>query len=104
MPRVLVVCEGPHEEAALHKLVDRLAAPHHFAFDWRRVSDAALIVAAGSGGPLYKRAMAWIRYAMRERFDAVVLVIDHDGFDDRVEPLTRAQNEQDPAVGFFPRA
>ena len=45
----------------------------------------------GRGNGFEKRALAWIRYAERQGFQALVLLIDQDGCEDRHGQLDRAQ-------------
>ncbi len=101
--RVLLVSEGAHEgSGALQHLVRR-ALPRMTSCEWRQVKDSRLRVHHGKGTRLLKRAVSWIRQARHEGFDALVLVIDHDGDDQRITDLDGAQ-EEFRITGGMPRA
>lgn len=42
----------------------------------------------------FKKALSWMHYAERERFDAVVLLIDEDGDRGRVQQIDDAQDDR----------
>jgi hypothetical protein len=48
----------------------------------------------GTGQGYFKKALRWIREAEKRGYDAIVLVIDQDNAPERVQEITRAQNEQ----------
>lgn len=94
--KVLVVSEGVHElgddqtRGALVVLVDRLLdgaaelVPVEF-------NDARVTVHPGKGDGMMKRALSWLRYAQNEKYDALVVVIDHDGDNKRIRSISDAQ-------------
>ncbi len=89
--RILVVSEGPNElGGALAALVERLSSATH-EFDHEKVSSSAIHVHAGKGPRLVKRAIQWMLKARKDGYDGLVLVIDHDGDDDRIGHLNQAQ-------------
>lgn len=106
--KILVVSEGKHElgdaehEGALIVLVRRtLAQPADFVTE--RISDPKVRVhwRQGEGQGFVKRALAWIRFAERHGFDALVLVIDQDGYEEREREIATAQSDDRLAL---PRA
>lgn len=101
--RALLVSEGKHEESgALEALVRRIV-PRIDQCQWARVSDRRFQVQPGKGGGLFKRVVQWILEARRTGFDALVLVIDEDGYRERVRELDQAQAELN-RTNHFPRA
>jgi hypothetical protein len=58
-------------------------------------------IRAGKADGYEKRALAWIRYAENEGFEALVLVIDEDGYRERQLQLAKAQEDMRLAL---PRA
>lgn len=106
--KILVVSEGKHElgdaehEGALVVLVRRtLGKPAEFVAE--RISDPKVRVhwRRGEGQGFVKRALAWIRFAERHDFDALVLVIDQDGYEEREREIATAQSDDRLAL---PRA
>ncbi len=97
--RVLIVGEGPDEEAALPAVVRRLNGNvRDVVFDRFKNAPRRL---HGRGQRLYKRAVDWIMEASHRGFDAVVLLIDEDGDADRRLAINTAQEH---ASTSFPRA
>jgi len=96
--KVLLVSEGKHElgsdetEGALAILVRRLI-DRHVEFEQEKVSNSKVRVHIrhGKQDGYTKRALAWVRYAEREGFEAMVLVIDQDNQPDRVRQFAEAQ-------------
>lgn len=87
--RVLVVGEGPNEEAALPIIVRRLnGGIQDVEFDRFKNAPRRL---HGSGNRLFKRSVDWILEAARRGFDGVVVLIDEDGDLDRRRAITAAQ-------------
>jgi hypothetical protein len=92
--RVLVVCEGIHENTgALGALICRLNG-HVTALDYDRVQNTPRRI-HGRGGGYFKRAIGWLMEAERRGYDALVLLIDQDGYDDRIAEFDRAQEHLD---------
>ncbi len=98
--KFLVVSEGKHElgdaehEGALIVLVQRaLTKPAEFVAE--RISDPKVRVhwRRGVGQGVVKRALAWLRFAERHDFDALVLVIDQDGYPEREREIATAQRD-----------
>ncbi len=98
--RVLVVSEGQHElgrddvSGALVTLVKRLLGDEVNA-EWRNVRDSSFRahIIKGKGHGMMKRALACLRAAQRDGFDAVALVVDQDDEKERVQAINAAQNE-----------
>jgi hypothetical protein len=96
--RVLIVAEGEHElggadgESALETLTRRLMR-HDAEFERRTVRDHAVRVhlQPGKSDGYEKRALGWVRFAEREGFDALVLVVDQDDDLRRRRQLEKAQ-------------
>jgi hypothetical protein len=86
--RILIVSEGKHElgggdaPGALTVLVKRLTNVA-LNVEVRPMNDPRVRIHRGSGHGFEKRAIAWLRHAEREEFEAVVIVIDEDGDPDR---------------------
>jgi hypothetical protein len=88
--RILVVSEGRHELALespvadsplvqfVLRLLGKTTAP--IEFERRRVADKCVNVlqASGKSEAYEKRAVAWLRFAEQNHFDAVVIVVDRD--------------------------
>jgi hypothetical protein len=91
--KVLLVAEGDHEHAgALARLVERLLG-FPVEIDPKTVRDVPITAQIqGSKDKLKRKALSWLRHAQAEGHDAVVLVVDHDGYDDRHRQLTEAQD------------
>lgn len=106
--KVLVVSEGPHElgdndtKGALIVLTSRLL-DEDVTFDREKVSSPRVRVhrQPGRGRGSEKRALAWIRFAEREGYDAIILVIDQDEDTDRKQEFERAQQH---TLFLLPRA
>lgn len=100
LPRVLLVAEGASElgaapsaqRGALAALVARLL-DRELEVECQRVSSPNVQIHRGHGAGFTKRALAWIRYAQREGFHAIVLLIDHDGDAERQTQLDVAQRD-----------
>ncbi len=98
--KVLVVSEGMHElgddqlEGALVILSARLMHGS-VTFDREKVSSTRVRVHTqpGKGGGYAKRALGWIRFAQREGYNAIILVIDQDGDRERERQFDRAQDD-----------
>jgi len=99
-PRVLLVAEGASElgaapsehRGALTALVARLL-DRELEVECERASSPKVQIHRGHGAAFTKRALAWIRHAQREGFDALVLLIDHDGDGERQKQLDVAQRD-----------
>lgn len=97
--RILLVSEGKHElggverRGALIALVSRLIAVP-VSIDARDVRSPTVRIHArkGKGDGMWKRAVAWLRAAEHESFDALVLVIDRDDEQERIKQIDRAQD------------
>lgn len=99
--KVLVVSEGKHEQAgALENLLRRLGGDRA-TFELDKVSSNRIHAFHGKGGGYFKRAVRWLREAERRGLDALVLLIDQDGQDDRSEQIRSAQ---DSSLLQLPRA
>ncbi len=98
--RILVVSEGVHElgdnslDGALVMLASRLL-DGNVSFERKKVSssEVRLHTQQGKGGRYEKRALGWIRLAEREGYDAIILVIDQDGDEERGQQFDRAQDD-----------
>jgi hypothetical protein len=99
--RVLVVSEGKHEQGgALENLIRRLGGDAaEFALD--RVANSDIRAFHGKGGGYFKRALRWLLEAEKREVDALILLIDHDGRDERREQIQRAQES---SLSRLPRA
>ena len=89
--KVLIVAEGKHERSgSLETLVRRLlSCDLQFDVDdiHRRLSPLH-----GIGGFDYcKRALQWIQEAQKRGYDAIVLLLDEDGYPDRIKGINQAQ-------------
>ena len=96
--RVLLVAEGQHErgqedrDGALETLVRRLHQDMTQC-DLGRLRRKDIHAHHGKGQGYFKKALRWIREAEKRGYDAIVLVIDQDNAPERVQEITRAQNE-----------
>ncbi len=98
--RILIVSEGVHElgdnslDGALVMLASRLL-DGNVSFERKKVSSREVRQHAqpGRGGRYKKRALGWIRLAEREGYDAIILVIDQDGDEERKQQFDRAQDD-----------
>jgi hypothetical protein len=104
--RLLLVSEGKNElrttgeRGALQILVERLIN-RECEIVTRKVSDPAIATERGKGDGMFKRFVAWMRYAARVGFDGLVLVIDEDGDSSR---LRQTDDAQAATVVALPRA
>lgn len=98
--RILVVAEGRHElgrapdEGALVILVRRvLQSPAEFVQE--KISDFKVRIhrKPGEPGGFCKRTLAWLRYAEANGFQALVLIVDEDGEQQRVQEIEAAQDD-----------
>lgn len=107
--KILVISEGPSELGAspdtssLVQLTKRLISDDEIDFTCRRVSDPAVHIhrPRGKHADYERRALGWVRFAERERFDALVFVIDQDG---KSERQTGIENAQTHSHFSLPRA
>lgn len=106
--RVLLVSEGVHElgdehtPGALGILVSRVLG-RAVQFVTEQVSSKKIHIHMLPGASLgyTKRALGWVRYAEQNGHDAIVLVIDRDGDDNRRDGINAAQKDERVQ---FPRA
>lgn len=93
--RVLIVCEGKHEQrGALEAIVRRLNADLS-SCDHDRISRRDLHAHHGAGQGLYKRAVRWMLEAQKRGYEAVVLLTDEDGHPERRVETEKAQAESE---------
>lgn len=109
--RILIVSEGVHElgndnlDGALVTLASRLLDLNEsVSFEKEKVSSPRVRqhTQPGRGGRYKKRALGWIRLAERKDYDAIILVIDQDGDEERKQQFDRAQ--EDRRLSLLPRA
>jgi len=109
MMKVLVVSEGKHEigtsqepGGSLSVLVERLLGSS-VDIKTKKISDntVRMHTPKGSGSNLEKRFMAWMNYAKRKEFQAVVILTDQDGKRERQSDIDGAQQLDYPDI---PRA
>jgi hypothetical protein len=106
--KVLLVSEGKHElgqgdgSGSLATLSRRLMNCE-VEFICKKVSDEKVRthLIHGKFPNFERRALGWIEYAKSERFDAIILVIDQDGYPERQKGIDAAH--ADPRISF-PRA
>src|SRR5262245_10831516 len=97
--KVLLVAEGKHErgkedrDGALETLVCRLHQGISQC-DLDRVSRNDIHIHYGRGQGYFKKALRWILEAEKCGYDAIVLIIDQDNAPERVQEITKAQNDQ----------
>ena len=91
--KILLVSEGEHESSAVKALVGRLLH-EDIEFELDRVSRKDIHAHHGKGLGYFKRAVRWLMEARNRDFDALILVIDEDGQEDRSSQLTQAQQYQ----------
>ena len=99
--RILIVSEGVHElgdnslDGALVVLSRRLLG-ENVSVSRERVKSPRVRVhlQPGKGDGYEKRALGWIRLAEREGYDAIILVIDQDGDEERGQQFDRAQDDR----------
>ena len=98
--KVLIVGEGKHElSGALEALVVRVCSDEiECEFDFVRRSDIHAVHGRGRG--YFQKAMRWVFEARKRGFDALVLVIDEDGKQERRRELSEAQD----SAPIYPRA
>ena len=106
--RVLLVSEGEHElgtpqgESAVEVLCRRLLVGNsEFIRMTVRDPQVRVHIRPGKADGYERRGLAWLRYAEREGFDALILVVDHDNDHRRSAQLDLVQ--ESAAVGL-PRA
>lgn len=88
--KTLVVGEGEHEQAALAVLVERISSrPLQCDFDF--ISSPHLHAHHGKGQGFVKRAVHWCLEAQKRGYEALVLLADHDGRDERIREMNIAQ-------------
>ena len=106
--KILVVSEGNHElnlndneprNGPLVRLIDRVLKSHGIEsppyFERRAVRQLRPgMMTAGKAANYQHRAVAWIRQAQLDGFDALVLVVDQDNSPDRQEGLDAAHESQ----------
>jgi hypothetical protein len=93
--RILLVAEGEHElHGALETLVKRLlpAGVAASSIDKLKISDGKIGHISSGGDRLTKRILFALSFATRLGYDALVLVIDEDGYQDRRRSINQAQN------------
>ena len=101
--KVLIVAEGKHEQSgSLETLVRRLMG-RELQFDvddiHRRLSPLH-----GIGGFDYcKRALQWVQEAQKRGYDAIILLLDEDGYSDRIKGIDEAQVRRSKTT-MLPRA
>jgi hypothetical protein len=104
---VLLVAEGEHEQSgALEQLVKRLGGDQA-SFTSAYVSDSRVHAFHGTGPGHTKRALGWLEWARKEKYDALILLIDHDDpKEKRSEQIREAQEYWNPdePVSNLPRA
>jgi hypothetical protein len=105
---ILIVAEGDHELSgghpggALMTLVRRLLGEAvEFRATGTRIRELSGHVHPGKGDRLGRKFIGIMQKAEREGFDAVVILMDHDGDETR---LTSARYAQETIVTSFPRA
>ncbi len=105
---VLIVGEGEHEltgdrpDPALTTLVHRLLGEGiDMQATVKRSREVAGHTHAGKGDRLGRKFIGIVKFAKREGFDAVVILMDHDGDETRLTSATFAQESRSIS---FPRA
>jgi hypothetical protein len=98
--KILLVSEGEHEPGAVKALVGRLLH-EGIEFELDRVKRNDIHAHHGKGAGYFKRAVRWLMEAEKRDVDALILVIDEDGQEDRSLQLTQAQQCQ---LSELPRA
>ena len=105
---VLIVAEGDHElagghaDAALTTLVRRLLGDRiDLQVSSKPNRKVSRHMHAGKGDRLGRKFIGIVKFAEREGFDAVVILMDHDGDDTRLKSATYAQEAR---LTSFPRA
>jgi len=91
--KVLIVAEGEHESSgALQTLIERLTEESH-TYTVRRLKERGIGALHGRGRGFYKRAVRWLLEAQKHHFAAIVLLVDEDGYTNRVSEVNAAQDE-----------
>jgi hypothetical protein len=97
---VLIVSEGVHEQyGALESLVRR-TMPGVQVCTHDRVQRHDIHAHHGKGQGYFKKAVRWMLHARNEGYDALVLLIDVDRFPERIDELSRAQDEASLTCGI----
>jgi len=99
--KVLLVSEGKHERVSLPILIERIAGTQ-FQFEHARLADENIPTHHGKGQGFLKKALRWLLKARDDGHDALILVVDHDGYDNRPNEIAEAQDEIDLCT--LPRA
>lgn len=99
--KLLLVSEGKHElggslESLIRRLSERKLEVRH-----AKVSEPDIHTHRGKGQGFFKRAIRWLLEARKRGYDAVVLVVDEDGYAERASELATAQEY---SAMDFPRA
>jgi hypothetical protein len=89
--KVLLVVEGPHEEAALPILVGRIAETS-FEKEIDRLARNDIHMFHGAGQGYFKKAVRWMLEARKRGFRAIILLVDEDGQTERRTEIDRAQS------------
>ena len=105
---ILVVAEGEHElsvgrpDAALMTLVHRLLGDgFELSTCGKRIRELSGHIHPGRGDRLGRKFIGIIQYAERQGYHAVVILMDHDGYDSRPKSASFAQ---EATVISLPRA
>ena len=105
---ILLVAEGEHElsvgrpDAALMTVVHRLLGDgFELSTSGKRIRELSGHIHPGRGDRLGRKFIGIIQYAERQGYDAVVILMDHDGYDSRPKSATYAQ---EAIVTSLPRA
>ena len=105
---ILVVAEGEHElsvgrpDAALMTVVHRLLGDgFELSTSGKRIRELSGHIHPGRGDRLGGKFIGIIQYAERHGFHAVVILMDHDGYESRPKSAAFAQ---EATVTLFPRA
>ena len=105
---ILVVAEGEHElsvgrpDAALMTLVHRLLGDgFELSTSGKRIRELSGHIHPGRGDRLGRKFIGIIQYAERQGYHAVVILMDHDGYDSRPKSAAYAQ---EAIVTSLPRA
>lgn len=89
--KVLLVSEGTHElGGALDALVARLLEGVQTETTCMKIKDVRRLH-RGKGGGLFRKCLSALVEAERSGFDAIVVVVDQDGFPEREREMDQAQ-------------
>src|SRR4051794_40358707 len=89
--RVLLIGEGTNElSGGLETIVRRLGL-RDADIDTDRVSQQRIHAHHGKGRGYFKRAVRWMIEAGKRGYDALILLIDEDGYSERITELREAQ-------------